>query len=234
MKGTILVTGIGKRLGYALANTLLDRGYPVIGTFRTDYPSINVLRSKGADLHQVDFYHPQVVEAFIDNILLNTENLRAIIHNASDWMPDNANHSADVMRKMMTVHASVPYQINLALKPLLEHFQMPTDIIHISDYVAEKGSKKHIAYAASKAAMNSLTQSFAALLAPSVKVNSISPALVKFNDDDDYAYQQKALSKALLRKEAGFSEIINGIDFIMNSQFMTGRNLQLDGGRHLK
>ena len=46
------------------------------------------------------------------------------------------------------------------------------DIIHISDYVAEKGSK-HIAYAAGKAALNNLTLSFSAMLAPKVKVNTV-------------------------------------------------------------
>ena len=67
-----------------------------------------------------------------------------------------------------------------------------------------------------------------------MKVNSISPALIKFNDHDDDLYKSKAYSKALLPKEAGYSEIIRATEFILSSEFMTGRNMQLDGGRHLK
>ena len=50
-----------------------------------------------------------------------------------------------------------------------------SDIIHFTDYVVERGSDKHIAYAASKAALDNMTRSFARKLAPEVKVNSIAP-----------------------------------------------------------
>ncbi len=244
MNQIILITGVGKRLGLALAKHFLARGVKVIGTYRTHYTVLDTLASQGADLYQVDFYRQSQVDEFIVKVNNKFSYLTAIIHNASDWLADNkykvsSLHSdAEIMAKMMTIHASVPYQVNLALQDLLKNkFTLDNkaaDIIHISDYVAEKGSKKHIAYAASKTAINSLTLSFSALLAPQVKVNSISPALIKFNEHDDDAYKVKAFSKALLPREAGYDEVINTIDFILTSDFITGRNIQLDGGRHLK
>ncbi len=241
MTDTILITGVGKRLGYALTDFYLQKGAHVIGTYRTEYPIIERLKQRGACLYQVDFYQQAQVDRFVQSIQQDYQALSAIIHNASDWLPDNYKNSqgkidsASIMNKMMAIHVSVPYQLNLAFRHLLDaHQNHTTNIIHISDYVAEKGSSKHIAYAASKTAMNNLTMSFAALLAPKVKVNSISPALVKFNEGDDENYQQKAFSKALLPREAGFDEIVAGVDFVLRSEFMTGRNLQLDGGRHLK
>ena len=90
------------------------------------------------------------------------------------------------MNLMMQVHVSAPYRINLALAPLLQAFPGDcSDIIHVGDYVSSRGSSKHIAYAASKAAQDNLTFSFSARLAPKVKVNSIAPALVAFNEGDD-------------------------------------------------
>ncbi|MDP7593761.1 MAG: dihydromonapterin reductase [Litorilituus sp.] len=241
MKKVVLITGIGKRLGLALANHLLAQGYQIIGTYRSEYPAITTLKERGVDLYPVDFYQQEQLENFIEQIVSQYDCLRAIIHNASDWLPDahikgNAQYSADeVMLKMMTIHASVPYQINLACEPLLKNTATEfADVIHISDYVTEKGSKKHIAYAASKTAMHSLTMSFSALFAPEVKVNTLSPALIKFNDDDDQKYKEKAFTKALIPKEAGFNEIIQAVDFIFTSQYITGRNIQIDGGRHLK
>lgn len=241
MSQVVIITGIGKRVGLALANHFLAQGYQVVGTYRTEYPVLDELRQQGADLYQVDFYQQAQVEGFISQILGEYQSIRAIIHNASDWLPDNyligtdEYSPASIMEKMMAIHVGIPYQLNLAFRALLDNNDSEfSDVIHLSDYVAEKGSKKHIAYAASKAAMNSLTMSFSALLAPKVKVNSISPALVKFNDDDDDLYKAKAVAKALIQKEAGYNEIIQAVEFIFNSQFMTGRNLQLDGGRHLK
>ena len=58
--------------------------------------------------------------------------------------------------------------------------------------------------------------------------------MIKFNDHDDDTYKEKAFKKALFAKEAGYEEIIRAVDYIFASKFMTGRNLQLDGGRHLK
>jgi len=238
MSETILITGVGKRLGFALAQKLLSDGYRVIGTYRRDYPQLQRLRDDGADLQQVDFYQHSSVERFLDYVGQEYKSLRAIIHNASDWKAENkenpSENASQIMTQMMTVHVSVPYLINLTLKDKLMFGDNTSDIIHISDYVAEKGSKKHIAYAASKAALNNLTLSFSAMLAPKVKVNTLSPAMIKFNDHDDDAYKAKALQKALLPREAGFEEVIDGIKFVLGSHYMTGRILHLDGGRHLK
>ena len=238
MSETILITGVGKRLGFALAQQLLADGYKVVGTYRSDYPQLQLLRDDGADLQQVDFYQQSDVEGFLHYVVQEYKTLRAIIHNASDWKPESkknpSENAAQIMNQMMTVHATVPYLFNLTLKDQLMSGDKTSDIIHISDYVAEKGSKKHIAYAASKAALNNLTLSFSAMLAPKVKVNTISPAMIKFNEHDDEAYKAKALQKALIPTEAGFEEIIDGIKFVLTSHYMTGRTLHLDGGRHLK
>ncbi|KPL97364.1 dihydromonapterin reductase [Vibrio splendidus] len=238
MSETILITGVGKRLGFALAQQLLTDGYKVVGTYRSDYPQLQLLRDSGADLQQVDFYQQSNLEGFLHYVGQEYKTLRAIIHNASDWKPENKTTTSDnasqIMHQMMTIHATVPYLFNLTLKDQLMSGDKTSDIIHISDYVAEKGSKKHIAYAASKAALNNLTLSFSAMLAPKVKVNTLSPAMIKFNEHDDEAYKTKALKKALIPTEAGFEEIIDGIKFVLASHYMTGRTLHLDGGRHLK
>ncbi|MCF7495105.1 dihydromonapterin reductase [Vibrio sp. L5-1] len=238
MSETILITGVGKRLGFALAQQLLADGYKVVGTYRSDYPQLQLLRDSGADLQQVDFYQQSSLESFLDYVGQEYKTLRAVIHNASDWKPENKNKPSDnasqIMHQMMTIHATVPYLFNLTLKDQLMSGDKTSDIIHISDYVAEKGSKKHIAYAASKAALNNLTLSFSAMLAPKVKVNTLSPAMIKFNEHDDDEYKTKALQKALIPTEAGFEEIIDGIKFVLASHYMTGRTLHLDGGRHLK
>ncbi|MFA0160475.1 dihydromonapterin reductase [Vibrio splendidus] len=238
MSETILITGVGKRLGFALAQQLLADGYNVVGTYRSDYPQLQLLRDNGADLQQVDFYQQSSLEEFLHYVGQEYKTLRAIIHNASDWKPENKTNPSDnaskIMHQMMTIHATVPYLFNLTLKDQLMSGDKTSDIIHISDYVAEKGSKKHIAYAASKAALNNLTLSFSAMLAPKVKVNTLSPAMIKFNEHDDEAYKTKALKKALIPTEAGFEEIIDGIKFVLASHYMTGRTLHLDGGRHLK
>ena len=239
MNAPVLITGVGKRVGLALAEHFLAQDVPVIGTFRTERDELDRLRERGAQLIACDFYHQAEVDAIIATLSNDVASLRAIIHNASDWLPESSGlPPAQLMDRMMRVHVSIPYQMNLALAPALRQFSERSatlaDIIHISDYVADKGSKKHIAYAASKAALNNMTLSFAAQLAPHIKVNAIAPALLKFNEGDDASYQKKAVAKALLPWEGGFDELVRSVDYLMASRYITGRIQSLDGGRHLK
>lgn len=233
-KRPVLITGVGRRAGLHLAETFLQRGQPVIGTFRTERPSLAALRESGADLLRCDFNYESEVQALVRSVCDRYTGLRAIVHNASEWLPDDGDlPPAEVMNRMMQVHVSAPYQLNLALSPLLAAGEGAADIIHVGDYVSGRGSRKHIAYAASKAAQDNLTLSFAARLAPRIKVNSIAPALLLFNEGDDAAYREKALSKSLLRREGGLEELQLALDYLMGSRYVTGRVVHLDGGRHI-
>lgn len=230
----ILITGASQRLGRAIAEDLHRQGHKVIVTYRTERESVRQMRAAGMTLIQADFASDDGVMTLCERIKQDHTALRAIIHNASDWVPESAGLPANqLFNKMMQVHASAPYQINLALTPLLQAHPADTDIIHMTDYVQDKGSKKHIAYAASKAALQNLTLSFSAMLAPKVKVNSIAPALLMFNEDDDEAYRQKALKKSLLQRCPGAGEAVEAVNYLLRSTFVTGRCLHLDGGRHL-
>ena len=140
------------------------------------------------------------------------------------------------METMLKVHVLAPYLLNLECGDLLRRYGEQhgyADIIHMTDYVVSTGSKKHIAYAASKAALDNLTLSFASKLAPAVKVNSIAPALLMFNQQDDAQYRERALKKSLLGIVPGESEGVNAIQYVLQSRFLTGKTIALDGGRHL-
>lgn len=232
MKAPILITGGAQRLGLAIAQDLLNQNQQVIITYRTRKPSIDTLIDLGAKVIKADFACNEGVTVFLESLNKQTSSLKAIIHNASDWDKETPQTNyADLMQKMFQIHANTPYQINMACKDLLVD---GSDIIHMTDYVQETGSDKHVAYAASKAALHNLTLSFAKLFAPAVKVNSIAPSLLMFNDNDSPEYQQKALSKSVLGICPGAEEAVNAVNFILNSSYLTGQVIHLNGGRHLK
>ena len=236
IEDAILITGIGKRIGLHLAHGFLDRGIPVVGTFRSERDGVRELRQRGATLYACDFYEEDQPSRLVESVKRDCHSLRALIHNASDWLPDDADlDPGDIFDRMMRVHAGAPYELNRALAPLLEASGNGiADIIHVGDYVSGKGSRKHAAYAASKAAQDNLTLSFAAQLGPAVKVNSIAPALILFNEGDGEAYREKALSKSLMQREGGLDEFQRTVDYLLESRYVTGRVLHLDGGRHLR
>ena len=239
MTSPILITGAGQRIGLALAEHLIDAGQAIIITYRTRHQAIDDLERKGALCIAADFSDDTAIAAFTEQLAKHTNSLKAIIHNASSWDCEANNpDSSALFDTMMRIHAKTPYLINLCCAELLlayqaEHSQ-PGDIIHLTDYVVDTGSPKHLAYAASKAALDNLTKSFAAKYAPYIKVNAIAPSLIIFNDHDDEAYRAKTLKKSLMGIEPGCREIINSVDLLLNSRYITGRSLPVDGGRHLK
>ncbi|TQE99893.1 MAG: dihydromonapterin reductase [Spiribacter salinus] len=234
MASPILITGASQRIGFAFAMHCLENNTPVIATYRTLRPAVETLKAAGARCIHADFATNEGIDAFIDTLKQETATLRAIIHNASDWMPERADSDpAEVMAAMMQIHSMTPYRINLACRHLLENSDATTDIVHMTDYVVEKGSAKHIAYAASKAALDNLTRSFARLLAPNVKVNSVAPSLIMFNEGDSEAYREKTLKKSLLGIAPGEAAAVQTLQFLLDNRYITGRSIGLDGGRPL-
>lgn len=232
----ILITGGGRRIGLALAHHFLNLHQPVIISYRTKYPAIETLCKAGATCIQADFATDEGIMAFAERIKAETTGLRAIIHNASAWMPEIPETPlSETLSCMLQIHVHAPYLLNHALQELLRgHGHAASDIIHFTDYVVERGSDKHIAYAASKAALDNMTRSFARKLAPEVKVNAIAPSLIMFNEHDDADYRQQALNKSLMKIAPGEKEVIDLIDYILTSCYVTGRSFGVDGGRPLR
>jgi len=228
----ILITGASQRIGLHCAERLLEDGFPVILTYRRERDSIDRLRALGAQALQANFSDEAGITTFISALKQQTDCLRAIVHNASEWRPDTPGQEAEAFRQLFQVHMLAPYLINLHCAELLRHGG-PADIVHIGDDVTRKGSKKHIAYAASKAGLDNLTLSFAASLAPAIKVNGIAPALIQFNPEDDAEYRRKALAKSALGIEPGAEVIYQSLRYLFDNPYVTGTTLTVNGGRHL-
>lgn len=239
-KSPILITGAAQRSGYHLAKHLLARGQPVIFSYRSYKTGVDELIALGGIAIQADFATDEGIFALIAEVKKQTPNLRAIIHNASDWALDTQDIStaAAVSRQMFQVHQQAPFLLNLALEALLlagaELTGQMTDIIHLTDDVVRRGSNKHAAYVASKAALQNLALSFASRFAPQIKVNTIAPALLAFNEGDGADYQIKVLAKSPLGIEPGFVVLTQTVEFLLSQPYMTGAVLPLNGGRHLQ
>lgn len=229
----ILITGAGQRVGLYCAERLLDEGQPVIVSYRQQRDSIERLRERGAITVQADFSDEAGILAFIEQVKTKCSGLRAIVHNASQWLAEAPGEEATAFRQLFSVHMLAPYLINLHCSDLLLQSEL-ADIIHVSDDVVRKGTANRPAYCATKAGLESLTLSFAARLAPRIKVNAIAPALLMFNEGDDEAYRAKALAKSALGKEPGPQAFYQSLRYLLDNPYVTGTTLTLNGGRHLK
>ncbi|MGY6564774.1 MAG: dihydromonapterin reductase [Halomonadaceae bacterium] len=232
----ILITGGAQRLGRHCAERLVDDGHPVIVSYRRERPELEALRSRGIVTLLADFATEAGILDFIARLKQQTPSLRAIVHNASDWAPDGHDETAGAtFERLFRVHMLAPYLINLHCRELLEACGEPQrDIVHMTDYVARKGSKKHAAYAATKAGLENLTLSFAALYAPRIQVNAIAPALIMLGEDDDETYAEQARAKSAMAMVPGPGVIYQSLRYLLDNRYVTGITLPVDGGRHLR
>jgi dihydromonapterin reductase/dihydrofolate reductase len=229
----ILITGASQRVGLYCAEHLLDDGHSVIVSYRNERPGLQRLRERGALTLPADFNGEAGICSFIQRLKEHTDCLRAIVHNASAWLAEPPGEEAAAFQQLFTLHMLAPYLINLHCAPLLQRSEH-ADIVHISDNVVRKGSAKRAAYCASKAGLESLTLSFAARFAPAIKVNGIAPSLLMFNQDDPAEYRTDTLHKAALPFEPGPHVLYQSLRYLLDTPYVTGVTLPLNGGRHLK
>lgn len=84
-------------------------------------------------------------------------------------------------------------------------------------------------YAASKAAVLSLTKSLARLYAPRVRVNAISPGFYNTNLVEGPT-PPELLEKVPMKYESNPEELYPIVAMIYQTKYMTGANIVVDGG----
>ena len=116
----IVITGGAQRLGLAVALALHRENYPVVITYRKQRPLLQQLELQGIETIQADFGDEQGVAGLTEELRSRFSSLRAIIHNASEWMPEGDEEPDNrVMQSMLSVHVVAPYLLNQQCGDLL-------------------------------------------------------------------------------------------------------------------
>jgi NAD(P)-dependent dehydrogenase (short-subunit alcohol dehydrogenase family) len=110
-------------------------------------------------------------------------------------------------------------------------------IINFSDWVAASGRPRYkgfVAYYVAKAGVKALTEALALELAgDTILVNAIAPGPI-LAPPDLTSDQLKAVEDATpLRRWGGPEEIAKAVLALIDSDFITGETIRVDGGRHL-
>lgn len=137
------------------------------------------------------------------------------------------------------VNTAGPFQISRACAPLLTASGHGAIVI-VSSYGAIYGTGSSMAYAASKGATNTLTQSLARVLAPHIRVNAVCPALIAdgfVQRLDSALFEARAahqVARAPLRKVGTPADVAADVYWLATGASMiTGSVICLDAGLHL-
>ena len=141
---------------------------------------------------------------------------------------------------IFSVNVVGPYQMVRAVAPHMKE-QGRGAIVNISSLSGMSGSGSSIAYAASKAALNTMTLSLARALAPEIRVNAVCPGVMQtrwwqegLGEERYAAFIQNYADSAPL-KTAGTPEAVSDpvVWLLEGAEQVTGETLIVDSGSHL-
>ena len=106
-------------------------------------------------------------------------------------------------------------------------------IINILDWRAQRPGPDHLVYTATKAALSSVTKSLALQLAPLIQVNGLAPGAILPPEDRTNWHEQRAITSIPLKRTGSPKELVDAINFLLDSNFITGEILNVTGGEEL-
>jgi NAD(P)-dependent dehydrogenase (short-subunit alcohol dehydrogenase family) len=230
---TALVTGGTAGIGLACARLLADAGATVLITGRNRERGESAAAAVDGDVRfiQADMADLESVAALVEQ----SSGVDILVNNAASF-PGALTVEQDVASFESTFDTNVrgTYFLVAGLVPgMLE--RGTGSIINVTSMVASKGVPGASVYSASKAAVESLTRTWAAEFGPrGVRVNTVAPGptntegvVAEWGDTND------ELGRTLpLGRTAEPAEIAQAVVFLASgaSSFITGLTLHADGG----
>lgn len=247
-----MITGALGGLGRVMSHTLAELGADLV---LVDLPSGDFVALQ-ADLAQwkvkiepvsCDIEQEAERRALIDRIKADDRGLSILINNAAfvgtsgltGWSVPFEQQSLDTWRRALEVNLTSIFDFCQGLAPVLR--QSPgANIVNIASMYGMLGPDWRLyedtdmsnpaAYGASKGGAIQLTRWLSTTLAPSVRVNSISPGGVWRNQPESFVQRYEA--RTPLGRMANEEDFAGAIAFLASDQarYVTGQNIAVDGG----
>jgi len=235
---TALVTGGAHRIGQQICRTLHQAGFNLIIHYnasniaaQTLADEFNLTRADSAIITQADISQPKD----IDQLCQSIDQLDVLVNNASVFYPTPiANINTSDYQKIMNTNLMGPLFLSTALADQLTSSQ--GCIVNIVDINGDRPLRHHTIYNISKAAIAMMTKTLAKELAPSIRVNGVSPGSILWPENDAELNQnqkQSMLDKIAPNKQGSAEDIANTVLFLAQSNYITGQIIAVDGGRTL-
>jgi len=137
--------------------------------------------------------------------------------------------TADELTADLQVNALAPLWLSRGLAAQSRSGQ----ILNLLDCKIVEYDAEHAAYHLSKRMLFSLTRMLALELAPRIRVNAVAPGLILPPPGQHEAYLQSLAHTNPLQRHGGAADIVRAALFLLESDFVTGQVIYVDGGRHI-
>ena len=235
---TALITGGAARIGAQIAKTLHKNNFNIIihcnqskDKAQLLCDELNLLKEKSAKVLVGNLNNIDSINTIVETI----ESIDLLVNNASVFYPLSVDESdSENWDNILDVNLKAPFFLSKGLSQKLKSRE--GSIINIIDIHADRPLKKHSVYNISKAGLKMLTLTLAKELAPSVRVNGVSPGSILWPQEGaEISESDKSimLKRIALKRQGSPQDIADTVLFLANSNYLTGQIINVDGGRTL-
>ena len=233
------VTGASRGIGRAIATTLAQKGFRVVGTATTEAGAIGIGEAlaafSGCRGVVLDVTDGDAIGAVIDAVVKEHGGLHVLVNNAGitrdmlsmrmkdeDWNAVIATNLTAVFRASRA-----------AIRPMMK--QRYGRIVSITSVVGASGNPGQANYAAAKAGVAGMTRSLAREVGSrGITVNCVAPGFIETDMTKGLAQAQTAalLAQIPLGRLGQASEIAHAVAFLASAEagYITGAELHVNGG----
>jgi NAD(P)-dependent dehydrogenase (short-subunit alcohol dehydrogenase family) len=254
LKGRLaLITGATGCLGSVMAETLAELGADIILVDRpeSDFQSlIDSLKTRW-DVqvwhYQCDLEKNEQRIQLLETIKKEHGTLNILVNNAAfvgtsdlkGWGTTFENQTVETWRRALEVNLTAPFHLCQGLAPMLKD-SLGSSIINIGSIYGESGPDWRLyegtdmanpaAYGASKGGLMQLTRWLSTTLAPTIRVNTISPGGIFRNQSQIFVKRYE--ERTPLARMATEDDFRGAIAYLASdlSRYVNGQVLAVDGG----
>ena len=239
-RGKVAIITGGARIGQTVAAALAKRGCALALVYRASREAAEktVASAKAAGVnaiaHQADARHEDQVEAAVKETVKSLGGLDILINMASTYLKTPNPTEAD-WTDAIDSNAKSAFLFSTHAARIMKD-RGAGRIINISDWLPIGGRPRYqgyVPYYTSKAAVAALTEGLALELAPEILVNAIAPGPILAPADFTAEETARVIEATPLRRWGGGEEIAKTVLFLIETEFVTGECIRVDGGRHL-
>ena len=234
---TVLVTGGAVRLGRSMVLHLARRGYNIAlhcGTSQTSAEqTADEVRKLGVQCktYPANFANFNEIASLMNRVLTDFNTIELLVNSAANFVQETLEETSD-NKLIDTININL-----IAPFVLMRDFKKKVNsglIINILDQRILKRISTFGAYSVSKSALAHLTELSAVEWGETVRVNGIALGLIlpPAGGSDEYLFQNA--QNIPTKTHGNVSDILHGLDYIIDSPFVNGETLFIDGGESKK
>ena len=237
-----LVTGAGIRLGRAIAEALASRGCRMILHCNSSRKKAEELafqiRAAGGEavVIRADLSKPGAAKKLSRAALKAFGHIDILVNSAAIFWPTPLEElDESQLDAFYAVNVKAPFVLSAEIGRHMKKRAGSADesavILNIACLSGLRAWKTHVPYSISKASVISMTQGFAKLLAPEVRVSAIAPGSVLPPENMSDAALANLVERIPLKKIGSAADVVDAALYLLSAPFVTGQILVVDGGR---